>query len=96
MRLLENKTAVIRVWTTFFVGIFVCAFFWWISHQLFGAFQSAGSQMIQDYGTNSTISDGIEIFFSNVDTYILVLALIGLGLWVLQRSQKRGTVIVDE
>ena len=94
-RLLENKSAVIKVGSVFFIGIFILAFVWWVSHQFFVAFQSAGSSMIQTMETNSTRTDLIETFFSNVDTYILFIALIVLGLWVLQRSQKKGELVYE-
>jgi len=93
--LLKNKSAVIKVWSVFFIGIFVCAFVWWVSHQFFLAFQSAGSSMIQTMETNSTRTDLIETFFLNVDTYILFIGLIALGLWVLQRSQKKGELVYE-
>jgi len=95
LRLLENKTAIIQLWAVFFIGIFVLAFVWYFAHQMFLGFQTAGANMIESYGTNSTTSDAIEVFFSNVDTYILVFALFGLGFWVWQRSQKRGEPMIE-
>lgn len=95
MRLLQNRTAVIQYWVVFFLGVFILAFVWYFCHQMFLGFQTAGASMIQNMETNSTTSDAIEVFFTNVDTYILVFALFGLGYYVWQQSQKRGVPIYE-
>lgn len=95
MRLLENRIAVIQVWAVFFLGLFVLAFVWYFAHQMFLGFQTAGANMISTYETNSTTSDAIEVFFTKVDTYILVFALFGLGYYVWQQSQKRGVPMIE-
>lgn len=95
MSLLENNTAIIRVLSVFFLGIFILAFVVYFSQQFYAGFQSAGSSMIDTYGTNSTRTDLIEVFFGNISTYIIFLGLIGLGLWVLQQSQKKGELVYE-
>lgn len=96
MSLLRNNTAIIKVLTVFFLGIFILAFFTYFARQFYTPMQTAGSSMIDRYETNSTRTDAIEIIFTNVDTWIIFFGLIGLGLWVLVQSQKKGELVYAE
>jgi len=75
----------------FFGVIVIMAFVWYGLHLAFGIVSVAGHNIIYSMGTNSTLSDNVEIFFSSVDTYMLIVILI-LGLiWVLRYSQEKGS-----
>jgi len=78
------------VYAVIIISVFTLPFVWYVGHTAFSQFQIVGSQLIVDLGTNSTQSDFVEEFFSNADTYMLVLALIGITLWAFVYSQKRG------
>ena len=95
MRLLRNRVAALYLWAVVIVSIVVLPFIWYVSHVTFLAFQDFGSELIQDLGTNSTTSDGVEMFFANADKYLLVIALIGVGLWAWAYSQKRGVPLYE-
>jgi len=60
----------------FLVTLGLAAFFWWVLTQVFVPISGVGSQMIQDFGTNNTITQATETFFTNINTYILILVLI--------------------
>lgn len=96
MSLLNNNTAIIKVLTIFFLGIFILAFFTYFAQQFYAPFQTTGSTMIDRYETNSTRTDAIEIVFANVNIWIIFFGLIVLGLWVLVQSQKKGELVYAE
>lgn len=76
-----------------FLGIFVFAFAWYFGHSAFTEFASVGSSMITRLGTNSTTSDSVELFFDYTDSYLLVLALIGLSIFAFVYSQRKGVPV---
>jgi len=70
--------------------IFMLPFVWYVSNTFFTAFQTTGRQLISDLGTNDATTDSIDVFLTNGNKYVLVLSLIGVGFWVLVRTQKKG------
>lgn len=83
------------IWAVVIATVFLLPFVWYVSHITFAAFQSVGSQLITDLGTNNTQSDQVEAFLDYADRYILVLALIGIGLFAWVYSQKRGVPVYE-
>lgn len=78
------------IWAVLILGVFIFPFCWYFVHLAFLELQSTGSSLIDTLETNSTTSDGIEVFFTNADKYMLVLALLGLGLFAFRESQRKG------
>jgi len=78
----------------FIVTIGLVAFLWWAFSQAYVPIATVGSEMIQDFGTNSTLSDATEMLFSNVNTYITILILVVGLIWVFIYSQRRGREVV--
>jgi len=78
----------------FVVTIGLAAFAWWTLSQVFVPIAGVGSQMIQDFGTNNTLTDATETFFTNTNTYILILILVVGVVWVFVYSQRRGREVV--
>lgn len=81
------------LWAVMILGIFLFAFCWYVSHQIYLAFQPIGHQLILDLETNSTVSDSVESFFSYTDSYLLVIALLGLMFFVFVYAMKKGRVV---
>ena len=77
------------------LGVFCLPFVWLVGDTLFTAFQSSGNVLILRLGTNSTLTDNVDTFFTNLNTYFLILALFGLMLFAFVYSQKKGELVYE-
>lgn len=83
----------VRIMWVYAVGVLALVIMgccWYVGHIWYGAFQSVGHDLIYSLGTNTTQSDQIETFYTNVDTYILVLGCIGVLFWMIVYSMRKG------
>jgi len=78
----------------FVVTLGFAAFAWWALSQVFTPIAGVGSQMIKDFGTNSTLTQATETFFTNTSAYILILILAVGVVWVFIYTQRRGREVV--
>lgn len=80
----------------FAVSIFLGAFFYYAFLYLpYHAISTVGPQLIENAGTNSTVSDSVILFFDNLVSYGIVIFLIALVYYVWVMSQRRGVPVYE-
>lgn len=93
MKPLNFPTHSLYVYGVAIATIIAMAIAWYILHTVFAAISACGTSIIHGLETNSTYTDNVETFFSNVDTYILIVMLIVVVVWALLYSQRRGVPV---
>ncbi len=83
------RTNLLYIFATILVFIIVVATIWYILiYRIAQTAQVAGLNIMDELGTSSTYSGYTNTFITNIIEYFLVVALLGLGVWVYVRSQK--------
>ena len=77
------------------LAIVLGAFGWYVMWSLQQAIEVSGAQMLIDAGTNSSTSDQIQMFFSGLASYGLIVAIIIIGYYAWVHSQERGVPIYE-
>lgn len=72
------------------VAIFGLAFVWFIINEVNTQVITVGHQVAYSLGTNSSTFDLAETFMSNVSSWLLIIALLGVALWAWRYSQMKG------
>lgn len=70
--------------------VMLIAIVWFIMDNIVISVQTAGVSIAQAVGSNSARYNLINTFITNLWTYMLGLALIGLSYWVYIYSQRRA------
>jgi hypothetical protein len=78
----------------FFLGIFLLAFFWFIFYVPITQISSAVTTMMEPYSGNTTYTafEYAATFMDNFWKYLLGVAILGLILWAIIYSQRKGEV----
>ena len=77
------------------MGFCVVPFIWWAGSEVFNPMRTGGIALMQQLGTNSTLTDNVDSFLVNADKYILALFLLGLALFAFVYSQKKGELVYE-
>lgn len=81
---------VLYIWFLVAISIVVMAFMWYGFHTVMAQVATVSREAAIAMETNSSTYDAVDTFFTNIDTWFLVIFLFGIALFAYSYSQKRG------
>lgn len=86
-------TRVLYIITMFLVSIILVAFAWFTMHYFLVTLQPICTSVAERMGSNSTTYNQVDTFFSGLDNWLGIVALLALVIGCYQYSQRRGQMI---
>jgi hypothetical protein len=90
-KLRKNRKGVLYVYVTILAALVVWACLMFILNNVFSTVRSSCMSITDQLETNSTMYSLVDSFMSNLMTYLLIIALIGLTYWAYVYSQRKGS-----